>query len=624
MNAASALFNPAGIEEVRLVLSDLFAPVRQESVVDWVEEYVELPTGAITGKMQMKYIPYGREILERYGDKKTRHLVLVFPTQAAKTTLLAAGMLYRIAKDAEDAMWVMGNADQSRDFSKERWQPFVHLCKPVLDLVPRTSKGAINKHLWGFTSQHFLSMVLNFVGAGSTTNLSSRPRGLIQMDEVDKYYDELKFDAGTIQLAEERQKTFPFPLAVKASSPTLANRMIWVEYLKTDQRKYWLPCPRCEKEILFKLKVLNEKHGECGLRWWHEHPDEAKTDGFWDMQKVRANAFYKAQCCGKMIHNFERPMMLENGIWKPDNPRAESGRHGYHLNSLYSILSQQTSFAQIAIQFLTAKGLRSELQNFINGWMAEPWDESQAYDQKDVKLEVFNNENIPQDGSIPIMGVDVQENGFWVIIRRFAPPSKGKPYGESWLLFADKIDSEADLEDLQKEYGVLGEDVLLDMARRPNQVGAMIIEHDWRGVWGSPVAKHYYHPQPDGTRVSRPYSVVQFRDPMLGTKWENRTFKRARFVNFAKNAILDLKSSLRFSEPTIWHVTAQVNNQYARHLNSRVKRWERNKRTGRMEWVWYELHQQNHLDDAESFVTIRALQRGLLSPPPETSQQDAA
>ena len=401
------LANAQGIEEIRLVLSDLFAPVRQESVVDWVEENVELPTGAITGKVQMKYIPYGREILERYGDKKTRHLVLVFPTQAAKTTILSCGMLYRIAKDPEDAMWVMGNADQARDFSKERWQPFVQLCKPVMDLVPRTSKRGINKHLWGFTSQHFLSMVLNFVGAGSTTNLSSRPRGLIQMDEVDKYYDELKFDAGTIQLAEERQKTFPFPMAVKASSPTLANRMIWIEYLKTDQRKYWLPCPRCEREILFKLKVQSDQWGDCGLRWWHEHEDEAKTDGHWDMQKVRANAFYKAQCCGKMIHNFERPLMLENGIWKPDNPLAESGRHGYHLNSLYSILSQQTSFAQIAIQFLTARGLRSELQNFINGWMAEPWDESQAYDQKEVKLEAFTNQNVPQDGSIPIMGVDV-------------------------------------------------------------------------------------------------------------------------------------------------------------------------------------------------------------------------
>lgn len=615
------LSNPRGVEEIRSVVADLWAPVKRESVVDWVEENVELPTGAITGKVQMKYIPYGREILERYGDKNTRHLVMVFPTQAAKTTILSCGMLFRIHKDPEDAMWVMGNADQARDFSKERWQPFVQLCQPVLDLVPRTSKGAINKHLWGFTAQHFLSMVLNFVGAGSTTNLSSRPRGLIQMDEVDKYYDEIKFDAGTIQLAEERQKTFPFPLAVKASSPTLANRMIWVEYQKTDQRKYWLPCPRCEREILFKLRVQSQKFGDCGLRWWHEHESEAKTDGQWDMQKVRANSFYKAQCCGGMIHNFERPMMLEEGIWRPDNPRAESGRHGYHLNSLYSILSQQTSFGQIAIQFLTSKGLRSELQNFINGWMAEPWDESQAYDQQEVALEVFTNDNIP-DASISIMGVDVQEMGYWVVIRKFASPSPARPHGESWLLYADKVDSDADLEALQKEYGVDNTDVVLDMAHRPNQVARLIIEHDWRGVWGSPNAKQFYHKQQNGTRVSRPYSVVQFRDPMLGTQWADRTFKRAKFVNFAKDAMLDIVSSLRYTSPTIWHVSVNVNTQYSRHLNSRIKRMGRNKRTGNTEWIWYELHQENHLADAESFVAVRALQRGLLSLPNESEVQN--
>lgn len=616
--------NPDGFYEAADSAANLWSEVRKESVCDWVEENVELPTGQITGKVQLSYIPYAREILERYGNKDTRHLVMVFPTQAAKTTILSAGMLYRISRDPEDAMWVFGNADQANSFSKERWHPFVQMCQPVWDLTPRTSKGTINKHLFGFTNQHFLSMVLNFVGAGSTTNLASRPRGLIQMDECDKYYDELKFDAGTIQLAEERQKTFNFPLSVKASSPTLATRMIWTEYQKTDQRRYWIPCPRCGKKIVFKLKILHPKFGECGLRWWHEHPDEAKTDGSWDMKKVKANAFYRPDCCGKMIHSFERQDMLEEGEWKPDNPRAESGRFGYHLNSLYSILSPQTSFAQIAVQFLTAKGLRSELQNFINGWMAEPWDESQAYEHKDIKLEVFSNRDIPKDDSVPLMSIDIQENGMWVLVRRFARPSKERPYGESWLLFADWVQTEAECDEIQEKYGVLGENVTADMAHRPNQVGKMIIEHDWRGIWGSPNTKKFIHPGPNNTKIERPYSVVKFRDPMLGTAWENRTFERARYVNFSKDAALDLVSSLRYAEPTIWHITVNVSNQYSRHLNSRVKRLQKNQRTGHAEWTWRELHQQNHLADCESHVAIRAMQLGLIVPPPESEEQNVA
>ena len=622
----SLLPNSANEGESFRAIGAPWAPVKTESVCDWVESNVELPTGAITGKMNLGYMPYAREILERYGSKNTRHLVLEFATQLGKTTILSAGMLYRIAREPEDAMWVMANADQARDFNKERFMPFVRQCKPVLDLAPRTTKGAIDKHLWGFTSQHYLSMVLNFVGAGSPANLASRPRGFIQMDECDKYYDQLGFDAGTIQLVEERQKTMHFPISVKASSPTLIDRMIHVEYLKTDQRQFWVPCPRCEQPILLKFRVKSEKHGDCGLRWWQEHEDEAKTDGQWDFRKIRANAFFKCQCCGGKIHSFERQDMLVEAAqnkdygWKPQNERAETGRYGYQLSSLYSILGNETSFASIAAKWIISKGLRSDLQNFVNGWLAEPWDEAQAYDFKEVKLEIFRPHDIPED-SVPLMAADCQELGYWVLIRRFQRPSPQFPHGQSWLLFAGFCQTIEEMVDLQREYNIEGENVTLDMAHRPNQVARDIIKNGWRGVWGSDT-KRFQHVV-DGQRVLRPYSVPQFRDPMLGTSWANRTFKRAVFVLFSKQEALEMVASLRYAEPAIWHYTVNAHPDYARHLNSRVKRREKNKRTGKVEWIWHELHQSNHLADCESHVTIRALQLGLLALPNQTEQHHA-
>lgn len=613
--------NPKAVSEALISLADMWAPQRVESVCDWVEGNIDIPTGAITGKVQLSYIPYGREILERYADKTCRHLVLVFPTQSGKTSLLIFGMLYRIARDPEDALWIMANMDQARSFNKERLMPFAKSCKPVMDLIPRTTKGAIDKHLWGFNNQHYASCVLNFVGAGSPANLSSRPRGLLSMDECNKFAEELRFDAGTIALAEERQKTFAFPMSIKASSPTLADRMISVEYRNTDMRRYWIPCPRCGEEILFHFKIKSDKHGDCGLRWWHEDRSEAKTDGAWDYKKVRALAHYKCQCCGGMIHSFERQDMIAVGKWKPGNERAETGRFGYHLNSLYSILGQETSFASIAVKFLLSKGTKSELQNFINGWLAEDFDESMSYDQKDVKLSIFTPQDIPQQDTVPIMGVDMQEGHQWVLIRRFQKPSRQFPNGQSWLLFADRVDTIDEIIELQKEYGVSGENVLLDMAWRPNAAGKLIIENNWRGIRGSDTRKFRW--VIDGRPVDRIYSVPQFRDPMLGTSWESRTFKRAPYMLFSKHDILDLVSSLRYSDPPCWNCTVNVSPKYSRHLNSRVKKQTTNKRTGRKEWTYFEVHQDNHLSDAENFVTTRALGLGLLSPPPETAQQNA-
>jgi hypothetical protein len=599
-------------------LSGLFEPKEHKSVCDWVEANVELPTGAIRGNVQLDRIPYWKEPLERIGDRATRNLVAVAPTQSGKTTFLSSGMLFRIAELPEDAMWIFGNADQARDFNKERFMPFTMLCKAVERLIPKTTKGVIDKRLWGNLNQHYQTMVLNFVGAGSRTNLSSRPRGLIFMDETDKYHEELKFDAGTIQLAEERMKSFPFPLSVKASSPSEETRMIWAEFLKTDQRQFWLPCPRCGEKILFRFDIESEKHGDCGLRWWHEHPDEAKTDGEWDVQKIRKNAFYKCQKCAGMVHDHERYEMLQSGVWIPKNPRADEGNFGYHINSLYSILSPETSFGSIAVKFIKARKNRLELKNFINGWLAEPWNESMAYKQKKIEFEVFGEQNKPTEESVPIMAADYQVNGFWVLVRRFEAPSEKFPYGQSWLLYADWVQTKEEIAEIKQEYMVEGEDAVLDMAKRPNQAGRIILELGIRGMWGSPNTKLFWHRQPDGTRVSRPYSVVQYRDPMLGTKWENQTFERAIYVNFSKESALDALSALRHYSPTIWHASANVNPVYTRHINAFQKRYQKNRRTGRMEWEWINVHNDDHLADCEAMATIRAMQRGLIVIPPET------
>lgn len=615
--------NPNGVQECVDQLAELWAPISHESVCDWVEKNVELPSGEITGKIQLRYIPYGREILERMADRRTRHLVMVFSTQSAKTTLLVAGMLHSIAKNAQDAMWIMGNSNQARDFNKERFMPFATLCQPVADLIPRTDRGLIDKHYWGFMNQHYKSMVLNFVGAGSPANLASRPRGRIWMDEVDKFSEEIGFNAGTIQLAEERQKTFSFPISVKASSPTLVDRMIWAEYLKTDMRQFWVPCPRCGENILFRFRIKSEKHGDCGICWWHDNEDEAQTDGEWDFKKVRAMAYYKCQNCGGMIHDFERRDILQNGIWIPSNLKAPEGRYGYHINSIYSTLGGETSLGSIAVKFLMAQGLRSELKTFFNDWMAEPWDESLAYNFKEVKLEVFTGAEIPADGCTSLMAIDYQQHGYWVLVRKFQAPTPEFPHGQSWLLYAGFVDSETELDEIQAEYGVIGENVTIDMAHKPNAAARLIIEHKWRGIWGSPTAKHYAHPTGDGRmKIFKPYSEVKTRDPMLGTKWQNRTLDRARFIYFAKDPMLDIVESLRHSEPFIWHCTVNVSPEYNKHLNSRVKRMQKNKKTGRPEWVWYELNQQNHLYDCEVHVTVRALMLGLISLPDETDAQN--
>ena len=73
--------NIAGIAEINAALFDILETRPQESVCQWVEKHIELPTGSITGRVSLKKTPHAREILERFADKTARHLVLAFATQ---------------------------------------------------------------------------------------------------------------------------------------------------------------------------------------------------------------------------------------------------------------------------------------------------------------------------------------------------------------------------------------------------------------------------------------------------------------------------------------------------------------------------------------------------------------
>lgn len=603
------------IDQYREFVSGLLAPSTHESVVEWCERNVNIPTGAIQGKLSMRMAPYGREILERFGDSRTRSITLCFASQSSKTTLIILGLLYRLVKMPQDTMYIFPNRELANSFSKSRWIKFIQECSPARALLPRTTRDEIDRHLFAFMEQHFTTMFLKFVGSNSPANLASFPCGTLVMDETDKYGEQTKYEAAALDLAEERTKTFPFSLVVKASTPTMAGRMIWPAFEASDQRRYWVSCPRCEASIILKFKVKSEKHGDCGLRWWRDNIEEVKSNGEWDLTKIKQQAYYRCQECGGEIQDYERPKMLEAGEWRPSNAQVEEGNYGYHLSSLYSILSNKTSFGSIAIKWVQSKSILSGRQNFINSWLAETWDIERAFDQADIQTELYSPQNVPVDATA-IMFADVQENGFWVVVRRFMPPSSDRPYGESWLLFADFVESEEHLENLTKEYGVENQNVLLDMAHRPNQVGRMCIEHNWRGLWASDT-KSFYHRQPNGVRIERIYSVVQLRDPHLGTHLANKTFQRAKYIKYSKSAGLDLVSSLRFASPTIWHVSANVSDRYQRQLNSKVKVMQQNRRTGRWEAFWKDLHTEDHLHDGEVGVAIQAVILGLIAVPQE-------
>lgn len=602
---------PSALEaELESYCHDMLSPAPTLRVSEWAGENIFLSerSSALPGRFSTALTPYICEPLQAYADRSVSDLALCFGTQTAKTTIVMIGTAYRIVNDPTPTLWVMPSVDLAESFSKTRWQPMVNDC-PLLVL-----QKPDDRHLFTTLEQHFAKVTLNFVGSNSASNLSSRPVGLLNMDETDKFKMESDREAGALQLAEERTKTFFYPLRVKTSTPTTIHGDIWREFLLGDQRYYHMPCPHCAEPITFKFTVRSEVHGDCGIRWWRESEDESKTDGEWDMEKVRVNTHYRAQCCGGEIHDRDKPGMLRAGAWVPTFLRAEIGRRSYHLNSLYSLLGRECRWGNIAVKWLQTKGSITKRHNFINSTLAEPWDEERAVDDNPVYVETYEQSALPVERTT-ILSADLQEGHLWAVARSWAPISKDRPNGESWLLHASRVDGGMEeLRELQLTYKVAPVNVILDIAHFTNKASRWLVENNWRGAWGSD-KKGFIHTLDSGQRVIRSWSPVQYRDPMLGTINAGETNPKAMYVYWSNDTIKDLLAVLRFMEPTIFHVHSDIPPEYQRHLNAEIKTTKKSFMTGRVSYFWKQLRKDNHLLDAECMNLLRALRLGLVPMP---------
>jgi len=73
--------------------------------------------------------------------------------------------------------------------------------------------------------------------AGSASRLANKPIRYIVLDEVDKYPDAGKREAGPIKLAEKRKTTFRWDYKIwKISTPTVEQGPIW-QALQNEARR---------------------------------------------------------------------------------------------------------------------------------------------------------------------------------------------------------------------------------------------------------------------------------------------------------------------------------------------------------------------------------------------------
>lgn len=240
---------------------------------------------------------------------------------------------------------VQPTVDMAKRNSKQRIDPLIEESRVLQELVsdPR-SRDSGNTIL----AKEFPGGILVMTGANSAVGLRSMAARYLFLDEVDAYPGDVDGEGDPVTLALARTRTFARRKVFMISTPKITGRSrIEACFEDSDQRHYWVPCPRCQEFQTLKF---------AQVRWPKGEPEQA---------------VYVCEHCGGEIENHQKHWMLAQGEWRPTAPGPGKAA-GFHLSSLYSPVGW-FSWADIAAMFAEAQKNLALLQVFVNTVLGETW-----------------------------------------------------------------------------------------------------------------------------------------------------------------------------------------------------------------------------------------------------------
>lgn len=133
--------------------------------------------------------------------------------------------------------------------------------------------------------------------------------------------------------------------------------------------------------------------------------------------------------------------MLRAGRWKA--VRTSSARPSSVCFWLSTLYSPFTSFAEIVREFLVSKDDPEKLQNFVNSWLAESWEDTALKTNADMVLErqtAVPEWVLPDWTQLVTAGVDVQENCLYWSIRAWGSYMTSQNIAHGQALSFDEIE----------------------------------------------------------------------------------------------------------------------------------------------------------------------------------------
>lgn len=372
------------------------APPPILTLSQWAAEYAHLSpeTSAQTGRFTA--YAYQIEIMDAITDPANSEVTVMKGARVGYTKILDHICGYFIHQDPSPILVVQPRVEDAEDYSATEIAPMLR-DTPVLaaiagDLKAKDSGQKLAKRMF----RNGASIAL--VGANSPNPFRRITARIILCDEVDGYpVGGAGKDGDQLALAKKRGDTFWNRIFVKGSTPTIKGESrIEKEWLRSDQRKFFVSCPQCKQKQVLEFGGKDTAHG---LKW------DKDPEG----NHLPETAYYLCRnSC--IIYEDDKADMIAGGKFIATNPK---GTHpGFHICQLYS-LNVNASWSQIAEEWLEVRHDPLRRQTFYNLVLGEPYEERGDKALAEAKLLARREQwaaEVPDGVAVMTAGLDTQDD----------------------------------------------------------------------------------------------------------------------------------------------------------------------------------------------------------------------
>lgn len=375
----------------------------------FAERFLYLPSGSSerAGKFSFATAPFQREVLSELSNPSNRQVVLQWPPQVGKTTVLMAWVAWIARCHPTQVLWTLPEWDDVGYTFTERWAKVVAATPELEKLCPRGVDEAVSRRRCVLSNE----FSLHGASGRSANSMRGKPIQFAVSDEVSAWPVIAKLTEGTnpIDLVDNRLGAFRRRLHLLASTPVLADDPFDQAYSDTDDRRFWLPCPRCGT-----FQRLEERQ----LRWRTDvEPRDVREHG---------EARYLCTSCEHPIADEEKIPAMQRGVWAPAAAEVDprTGRHdrvptdtpGFHLSALYSPTARWCDYAAALARARKHPARHAQaLENYwrVRGWRPTVTGVEASPSSRRI---AYRRGVIPETYLLLTAGVDVQADYLvWVI-----------------------------------------------------------------------------------------------------------------------------------------------------------------------------------------------------------------